>query len=581
MDIEKSEISSTPLNGRVGHSGSQLRKTLRDVAIGFLIATTFWSIPIPTRDSWPSARHCMAKLFGHHHPHHHKHHHHHGHKHGHHQHNLFPSGKSIGFQGPTEIGKEPFVAVTGPVAPTQQSYFPLVSPVQVSNDSFDPLRSWGYLSPFHSLPSDAFGLSGSSGQVPGQCRLTQVHLLHRHGARYPTSSKEPSGFGARLNASTYKATANLEFLNDWKYSLGKEVLTPFGRSQLFNLGVGFRQKYGDLVNKLSDPKRKLVFRTTSQHRMLHSALNFAAGFFGVPFKSQYHQSIMIEAQGYNNTLAPYYTCNKSEEASKTFVKDIMSNWTEIYLAKALPRLQANLSGYQLTFEDVLSMQKLCAYETVSLGWSDFCQLFTPEEFKGFAYHSDLMFWYAYSFGSPTAAAIGKGWVEELVSRLTQEHIKTFDSSTNSTLVSNPITFPLDQPIYVDATHDTVISCVIVALNLTTLTSEGPLPTRYIPEKQSFVSSHISPFAGNLQAQVVECEGGKKIRFLLNDAPVPLTGLNGCPQDDEGFCPLSVAIKALQTRIKEIDHQNDCNSDISYSPPFGGGGITDGRPPSSG
>ncbi|KAH9456222.1 hypothetical protein Pst134EB_012425 [Puccinia striiformis f. sp. tritici] len=138
----------------------------------------------------------------------------------------------------------------------------------------------------------------------------------------------------------------------------------------------------------------------------------------------------------------------------------------------------------------------------------------------------------------------------------------------------------DQPIYVDATHDTVISCVVVALNLTTLTSEGPLPTRYIPDKQSFVSSHISPFAGNLQAQVIECEGGKKIRFLLNDAPVPLTGLNGCPQDDEGFCPLSVAIKALQTRIKEIDHQNDCNSDISYSPPFGGGGITDGRPPSS-
>ncbi|KAA1126659.1 hypothetical protein PGTUg99_032098 [Puccinia graminis f. sp. tritici] len=65
-----------------------------------------------------------------------------------------------------------------------------------------------------------------------------------------------------------------------------------------------------------------------------------------------------------------------------------------------------------------------------------------------------MFWYAYSFGSPTAAAIGKGWVEELVSRLTQQPIKNFDSSTNSTLDSNPVTFPLDQPIYVDATHDT-------------------------------------------------------------------------------------------------------------------------------
>ncbi|KAA1075154.1 hypothetical protein PGT21_030059 [Puccinia graminis f. sp. tritici] len=191
-----------------------------------------------------------------------------------------------------------------------------------------------------------------------------------------------------------------------------------------------------------------------------------------------------------------------------------------------------------------------------------------------------MFWYAYSFGSPTAAAIGKGWVEELVSRLTQQPIQNFDSSTNSTLDSNPVTFPLDQPIYVDATHDTVISCIVVALNLTSLASEGPLPTRVMPKKQSFVSSHISPFAANLHAQVVECEGGKKIRFILNDAPVPLTGLRGCPEDAEGFCPLPIAIEALQARIKEIDYQNDCNGEDGYAPPFGGGGIVDGRPPSS-
>ncbi|WAQ83763.1 hypothetical protein PtA15_4A211 [Puccinia triticina] len=532
---------------RPARGTSQFRKTIRDVALGFLIATAFWTIPHATRVSWPSARRCVGRFFGH--RHHHKHHNHHGHHHGHHHENLFPSGKKIGYQGPTETGIEPFVAVTADAPPEQQSYYPLVSPAHSSHDAFDPVRSWGYLSPFHSLPSNAFGLEGSSGKVPDQCKLTQVHLLHRHGARYPTSSKEPSGFAARLKAAgNYKASGNLKFLNTWSYGLGKEVLTPFGRSQLFNLGVGFRQKYGHLLDKIANPKQKLVFRTTSQHRMLHSALNFAAGFFGLPFKSQYHQSIVIEAPGFNNTLAPYFTCNNSEHASKTYVKSIMSDWSEIYLAGALPRLQANLTGYQLTFED---------------------------------YYSDLMFWYAYSFGSPTAAAIGKGWVEELVSRLTQEPIKNYDSSTNSTLDSNPITFPLDQPIYVDATHDTVISCIVVALNLTSLASEGPLPTRFIPKKQSFVSSHISPFAGNLHAQVVECEDGKKIRFLLNDAPVPLTGLRGCPEDAEGFCPLSIAVKALQTRIKEIDYQNDCNVKNGYTPPSGGGGIVNGRPPSSG
>jgi len=73
-------------------------------------------------------------------------------------------------------------------------------------------------------------------------------------------------------------TGNLSFLNDWSYKLGAELLTPFGREELFNLGVSFRVKYGHLIE--SDSKKLPVFRTESQDRMLNSAKNFAAGFFG-------------------------------------------------------------------------------------------------------------------------------------------------------------------------------------------------------------------------------------------------------------------------------------------------------------
>lgn len=71
--------------------------------------------------------------------------------------------------------------------------------------------------------------------------------------------------------------------------------------------------------------------------------------------------------------------------------------------------------------------------------------------------TDLNFWYGSGPGNPTAAAVGIGWVQELVSRLTKTPLTTFDTSTNGTLDSSNITFPLDQPIYVDASHDTVIS----------------------------------------------------------------------------------------------------------------------------
>ena len=71
--------------------------------------------------------------------------------------------------------------------------------------------------------------------------------------------------------------------------------------------------------------------------------------------------------------------------------------------------------------------------------------------------ADLSFWYGNGPGNPTSAAQGLGWAQELISRLTSTRITDFDSSVNGTTDSSNITFPFDQPIYVDASHDTVIS----------------------------------------------------------------------------------------------------------------------------
>ena len=69
---------------------------------------------------------------------------------------------------------------------------------------------------------------------------------------------------------------------------------------------------------------------------------------------------------------------------------------------------------------------------------------------------DLFFWYGYAFGSPVARVQGIGWIQELVARLTHAPIAVHNTSTNSTLDDNPITFPLDNSLYVDATHEVVI-----------------------------------------------------------------------------------------------------------------------------
>ena len=51
---------------------------------------------------------------------------------------------------------------------------------------FNLFRSWGNLSPWYSVPRGAFGIDDTA-EPPHGCVVTGLHLLHRHGARYPTA----------------------------------------------------------------------------------------------------------------------------------------------------------------------------------------------------------------------------------------------------------------------------------------------------------------------------------------------------------------------------------------------------------
>ena len=154
-----------------------------------------------------------------------------------------------------------------------------------------------------------------------------------------------------------------------------------------------------------------MFRTETQDRMHKSALNFAAGFFGIPFEEQYHQLLTIEEIGFNNTLSPYMTCKNANDPLLSEGGKRATEWLGTYLADAVARFQPLLSGMQLAPRDVWNMQAMCAYEIVALGGSEFCELFSEEEWEGFDYYSNLQFWYDFSFGQPAQAALGKGWVQ--------------------------------------------------------------------------------------------------------------------------------------------------------------------------
>lgn len=137
--------------------------------------------------------------------------------------------------------------------------------------------------------------------------------------------------------------------------------------------------------------------------------------------------------------------------------------------------------------------------------------------------------------------------------------------------------------------------VLTALNFTSLAANGPLPTDHIPKNQvrtlppfvclrclvplqSYVSSQIIPFASRLVGQVVSCPASGSathIRFVLNDAVLPLTGIKNCKEDKDGLCDLSTFITSIHERIGEIDFAFDCKANYTVPNPDT---IIDGRYP---
>ena len=112
---------------------------------------------------------------------------------------LFPS--DVGYPGGTPTGAEAALVATAPAYPmhTGQCSHELLAPAKLEDDldddadvaiskkkSFNIFQSWGNLSPWFSIKPGHFGID-STAEVPETCRVTGLHFLHRHGARYPTA----------------------------------------------------------------------------------------------------------------------------------------------------------------------------------------------------------------------------------------------------------------------------------------------------------------------------------------------------------------------------------------------------------
>ena len=93
--------------------------------------------------------------------------------------------------------------------------------------------------------------------------------------------------------------------------------------------------------------------------MLKSAEYFLAGFFGLQWTNNASLEVIIEMDGFNNSLAGYDQCNNSNTEVSAGGANATAMWQKIYLQNATSRLASLAGDYNWTLSDTYNAQTLC------------------------------------------------------------------------------------------------------------------------------------------------------------------------------------------------------------------------------
>ncbi|KAJ7581514.1 acid phosphatase [Mycena floridula] len=393
--------------------------------------------------------------------------------------------------------------------------------------TFDIQKSWAQYSPYFSVTPYQ--------SPPDGCEITQVNIIQRHGARFPTS-----GSGARIQAALAKLQAfqpysepSLMFLNDFAYNLGTDDLVPLGAAQSDAAGRVDFTRYQALVAENNLP----FVRSSSSDRVIKSATNWTAG-FSLASKHVYTPSLsVILREDGNDTLDDHGCPNIGSSDPQT----------NAWLARYAPAVAARLNkkaGVNLNFTDidVYNLISMCPFHTVAAtetlvtSLSPFCSLFDAEDFRDFEYSGDLDKYYGTGYGQDLGRVQGVGYVNELLARLTGKPVVDH-TQTNTTLDSSPVTFPLNRTIYADFSHDNEMIAVYSALGL--FNQSTPLDPTCSGGRRTWIAAHMVPFSARMITEKLACQGKEFVRILVNDALQPLEFCQG----KDGLCELDAFVQS--------------------------------------
>jgi hypothetical protein len=175
------------------------------------------------------------------------------------------------------------------------------------------------------------------------------------------------------------------------------------------------------------------------------------------------------------------------------------------------------------------------------------------------------------------------------------------SSVNSTLDGDATTFPTNQPLYADFSHDDIITSVLTAMSLDYI-RDPPSLTQFPPNPhRHFILSHLTPFGARLITETIGCSLSdlapveksrvsytlgqygysasnathKFIRMRLNRGILPLDTIRGGACGDstsgriDGMCALGDFMRSQQNSTAMANHNYSCSGNYTITDPTSG------------
>lgn len=291
-------------------------------------------------------------------------------------------------------------------------------------------------------------------------------------------------------------------------------------------------------------------RILSQARVFESAQNWTQRFSlqtgntsarGFPEIS----IIFPEADGSNNTLTHGICTSFENSRGSGIADDAQATFAKTFV----PTIQARLSvafGVNLTQSEMIHLMDLCPFNTVASTTgqiSEFCGLFTAEDWNSYGYYGSLNKFYGFGSSNPLGPTQGVGFANEPIARLTNKSVVDH-TSTDHTLDGASTIFPLSRQMYADLSLDNNLTGIFFALGLYNITQ--PLPATSVETTEhtnGYSASYTVPIGAGAYFEELQCVGHLEelVRVIVNDRVLPL---RTCGGDALGQCSLSAFVDSL-------------------------------------